>query len=197
MWFNLAECQPSLELATVVVVIIVVVWVGSGSDGAGGATARLITGTGHTDLPLVLPETVLAGVVAAAVVARNLPTLLSLAQGEVWVPALVILSIPVPSRSTLRPPEPWIPILHWSQANSPETDILLTVTNINTVIVIHVPIVHLDVLSVIAVIVCDLGKFSMSHLILRCLDQVISVSVIHDSVTREQMKRIPGARVEE
>ena len=163
VWFNSAECHISLVPATVAIVVI---WVGSGSDRA-GANARLIARTALADLPLVLPETFLAGVVVAAGDAKNLPTLLSLPQGEVRVAALVILSIPIPSRSTLGPSEPWIPILHWSK-NSPNTDILLTVTNVNTVIVIHVTNVHVNVLSVI---VSDLGKFSMSHLILRCLDQ--------------------------
>ena len=155
VWFNLAECHVSPVLDSVV--IVVVVRVGSGSDGAGraGANAGLIARTVHADLLLVLRETVLAGVVLAARDAKNLPTLLylSLPQSEVWVPALVILSIPISPWSTLGPSEPWIPILDWSQTNPPDTNILLTVTNINKVIVIHVSSVHLHVLSVIAGIV--------------------------------------------
>ena len=103
MWFNLAECHVSPVLDSVV--IVVVVRVGSGSDGAGraGANAGLIARTVHADLLLVLRETVLAGVVLAARDAKNLPTLLSLSQSEVWVPALVILSIPISPWSTLGP----------------------------------------------------------------------------------------------
>ena len=195
MWFNSAERHPPFYLATVVVIliIVVVVRVGSGSD---WATARLITRTAHADLPLVLPQSVLAGVVAAAGDAKNLSILLSLSlpQGEIWVPALVIFSIPIPSRSTLSPSEPWISIFHWCKPNSGDTTsiILLIFSNINLVIVIHVTNIHRDVLSV-----ADLGKLPVCHLILGGPDQVIPVTVLHDSVTSEQMERVPGAWIEE
>merc|ERR1719154_618375 len=142
----------------------------------------------------MLAESVLTGVVTAAGDAQNLSTLLALHQGEVWVPTLVIFSIPIPSWCALRPPEPWISIFHWGQANSLDTDIvILTLTNINTVIVIHVTI-HRDVSSASGF---NLRKLSMGHLILGGPDQVISVTALHDSMTREQVQRVPGARIEE
>ena len=191
---NSAERHPPLSLPTVVVIVVVVdVRVGSGGDWV-TANARLITRAVHADLPLVLPQTVLAGVVPATGDAKNLSILLSLPQGEIWVPALIIFSIPISSWRALRPSEPWISVFHWSESNSRDTDadIILTFTNINTVIVIHVIHIHRDVLSV-----ADLGKLSMCHLILRGPDQVIPMAVLYDSMTIEQVERVLGARIEE
>ena len=185
-WFNSAECQSPL-----VVVVVAVVRVGCGGD---RTPPRLVMRTARTDQLLVLAESVLTGVVTAAGDAQNLSTLLALHQREVWVPTLVIFSIPIPSWSALRPPEPWISIFHRGQANSLNTDIvILTLTNINTVILIHVTI-HRDVPTTS---VLNLRQLSVCHQVLGCPDQVISVTALHDSMTREQVQRVPGARIEE
>ena len=164
---------------------------------AAGNTRYLLTlALALANLSSVLQESGSVGVVAATCDTQMLsPTLLSLPQGEVGVLALIIFPIPIPSGSALGPSEPGIPIFRWSQNHSPKNDIvavilLFTFTNINTVIVVYVTNIH--VLSV-----ADLGKFSMNHLILRGPDQVISVTVLYDSVTREQVKRVLGARKEE
>ena len=164
--------------------------------GAAAGDARNLLTLALANLSSVLQESVSVGVVAAAGDTLMLsPTLLSLPQGEVWVLALVIFPIPVAPGCALCPSEPGISIFRWSQNHSPNNDtvtviLTFTFTNINTVVIVHVTNIH--VLSV-----TDLGKFSMNHLVLRGPDQVISVTVLYDSVTREQVKRVPGARKEE
>ena len=43
----------------------------------------------------------------------------------------------------------------------------------------------------------QLGQVAILHLIFRGSDQVVPVPVLHDSMTREQVDGVPGARVEE
>ena len=43
----------------------------------------------------------------------------------------------------------------------------------------------------------QLGQVAMLHLILRGSDQVVPVTVLHDSMAREQVDGVPGAREEE
>ena len=64
------------------------------------------------------------------------------------------------------------------------------------VIVIHVTI-HRDVVSTTSGSVFNHGQLSMGHLILGGPDQVISVTVLHDSMTREQVKKVSRAWIEE
>ena len=91
-----------------VILLHVAVGVGCGSD---WISAGLVTWILLAHKPLVLQQGASAGVVAAACDARMLPTLLTLPQGEVWVPALVIFSIPIPPWCALSPSKPWIWIL--------------------------------------------------------------------------------------
>ena len=128
----LAECHPPLLL------VAFSVGVGCGGD---WVSASLVERILLADQPLVLVESVLvsvvaatrdthnpptltitdhsfvlvegasAGVVAAAGDAKMLPTLLTLPQGEVWITALVIFSIPIPPWCALRPSKPGISIL--------------------------------------------------------------------------------------
>ena len=208
----LAECHPPLLL------VAISVGVGCGGDWVSaslverilladqplvlveGVLVGVVAAAGNTNNPptltitdhsFVLVEGASAGVVAAAGDAKMLPTLLTLPQGEVWITALVIFSIPIPPWCALRPPQPWVSIFHWGQANSLDTDIvILTLTNINTVIVIHVTIHPTTG-------VFNLGQLSVSHQILGGPDQVISVTVLHDSMTREQVQVVPGAWIQE
>ena len=107
--FRSAECHSPLILVVVfIVVFVTAVRVGSGG---GRAAARLVVRTALTHQLLMLAESVLTGVVTTAVDAQNLPTLLSLAHGKVWVPGLVIFSIPIPPWCALSPSKPWIWIL--------------------------------------------------------------------------------------
>ena len=103
-----AECHSPLVL---VVVVVAAVRVACGSH---RAAARLVLRrTALTHQLLMLAESVLTGVVTTAVDAQNLPTLLSLAHGKVWVPGLVVFSIPIPPWCALRPSEPGISIFNW------------------------------------------------------------------------------------
>ena len=43
----------------------------------------------------------------------------------------------------------------------------------------------------------QLGQVAMLHLIFRGSDQVVPVTVLHDSMAREQVDGVPGAREEE
>ena len=195
-----AECQPPS--------VIVVVRVGCGSE-----WLSLVQRTALTDKPLVLPQSVFTGVGVAASEAHDLLTLASadlpsvlhqgvsrgvvtaagdtqmlspfllssFPQGEVRVLAFIIFSIPIPSGCALCPSEPRISI--WSQDNSPDIyTVILTFTNHTLIVVVVVHVNYIHVLSV-----ADLGKFSMCHLILRDPDQVISVTFLHDSMTRKQV----------
>ena len=136
----LADCHiPLLH----VVVVVVVVGVGCGGNWVTaslvkgilladqplvlveGVLTGVVAAAGDThdppalalaDLPLVLQKGASAGVIAAAGGAMMLPTLLSFThtRGEVWVPALVIFSVPIPPWCTLSPSKPGISVLYWS-----------------------------------------------------------------------------------
>ena len=162
-----AECQPPP--------VIVVVRVGCGGD---WLRLALVQGTGLTNKPLVLPQSVFTGVGVAAGEAHdlltlapaNLPPVLhqgvssgvvtaacdtqmlssvllsSFPQGEVWVFAFIIFSIPIPSGCALCPSEPRISI--WSQDNSPNIySVILTFTNHTMIVVVLVPDTNIHVLS--------------------------------------------------
>ena len=147
--FRSAECHsPPVLVVVFVVVVGAAVRVGSGGD---RATARLVIRTALTHQLLMLAESVLTSVVTTAGDAKDLPALLSLPpHREVGVPGLVVFSIPTPPWRALSPPEPRISIFHWRKGDSLDTSIvILTLTNINTVIVIHVTIHSSDVLIVL------------------------------------------------
>ena len=166
------------------------VGVGCGGD---WISAGLLTWILLADQPLVLQQGASAGIVTAAGNTKMLPTLLTLPQGEVWVPGLVIFSIPILPWCTLCPS--WISILQWSKANSLDTDIvIMTITKTNIVmIVIHITI-HRDIPAANGF---NSRKLSMGLYILGDPDQVISVIVIHDLITCEQVQRIPRAWIKE
>ena len=159
--FRSAECHSPLVLVVVfdVVVVAAAVRVGSGGD---RAAARLVMRTALTDQLLMLAESVLTSVVTTTGDTQDLPALLSLSpHGEVGVPGLVVFSIPTPPWRALSPSEPGISIFHWREVNSLDPDIvILTLTNINTVIVIPVTIHwHCDVATTSGT---NLRQFSIS-----------------------------------
>ena len=168
----------------------VAVGVGCRGDWVG---AGLVTWILLADQSLVLQQGASAGVEAAAGDAKMLLALLTFPQGEVWVPALVIFSIPITPWCILCPS--WISILQWSKANALDTDIVIvTITKTNIVmIVIHITI-HRDIPAANGF---NPRKLSVSLHILGDPDQVISVIVIHHFMTCEQVQRIPRAWIEE